>query len=60
MLCPGLFLDILFLDEPTSGLDAFTANNLVQTLSKVAKNNRIVMLSIHQPRFECSNTLNNT
>ena len=48
----GLFLDILFLDEPTSGLDAFTANNLVQTLSKLAKNNRIVMLSIHQPRCE--------
>ena len=44
------FVDILFLDEPTSGLDAFTANNLIQTLSKLARNNRIVMLSIHQPR----------
>ena len=41
---------ILFLDEPTSGLDSFTAHHLVETLAKLAKNNRTVLLSIHQPR----------
>lgn len=49
-----LLLDpsILFLDEPTSGLDAFTAHHLVETLAKLAKNNRTVLLSIHQPRSD--------
>ena len=46
LFCPG----ILFLDEPTSGLDAFTAHHLVETLSKLARNNRTVLMSIHQPR----------
>ncbi|XP_060071936.1 ATP-binding cassette sub-family G member 8-like [Ylistrum balloti] len=49
-----LLLDpsILFLDEPTSGLDAFTAHHLVETLSKLARNNRTVLMSIHQPRSD--------
>ncbi|KAK3600622.1 hypothetical protein CHS0354_008910 [Potamilus streckersoni] len=49
-----LLLDpsILFLDEPTSGLDTFTAHHLVETLAKLAKNNRTVLLSIHQPRSD--------
>ncbi|KAK3093563.1 hypothetical protein FSP39_017341 [Pinctada imbricata] len=49
-----LLLDpsIIFLDEPTSGLDAFTAHHLVETLSKLAKNNRTVLMSIHQPRSD--------
>jgi ABC-type multidrug transport system ATPase subunit len=44
---------ILFLDEPTSGLDAFTALNLIHTLSLLAKSGRTVICTIHQPRFVC-------
>ncbi|KAJ8308063.1 hypothetical protein KUTeg_012937 [Tegillarca granosa] len=49
-----LLLDpsILLLDEPTSGLDAFTAHHLVETLAKLARNNRTVLMSIHQPRSD--------
>ncbi|XP_078505810.1 ATP-binding cassette sub-family G member 8 [Lissotriton helveticus] len=43
---------ILILDEPTSGLDSFTAHNLVTTLSRLARGNRLVVLSIHQPRSD--------
>uniref|UniRef100_A0A8C8Z916 ATP-binding cassette sub-family G member 8 n=1 Tax=Prolemur simus TaxID=1328070 RepID=A0A8C8Z916_PROSS len=43
---------ILILDEPTSGLDSFTAHNLVKTLSRLAKGNRLVLLSLHQPRSD--------
>ncbi|XP_074060942.1 ATP-binding cassette sub-family G member 8 isoform X1 [Macrotis lagotis] len=43
---------ILILDEPTSGLDSFTSHNLVKTLSRLAKGNRLVLLSIHQPRSD--------
>ncbi|XP_053315370.1 ATP-binding cassette sub-family G member 8 [Spea bombifrons] len=43
---------ILILDEPTSGLDSFTAHNLVITLSRLARGNRLVILSIHQPRSD--------
>ncbi|XP_076099071.1 ATP-binding cassette sub-family G member 8-like [Mytilus galloprovincialis] len=49
-----LLLDpsIIFLDEPTSGLDAFTAHHLVETLAKMSRNNRTVIMSIHQPRSD--------
>ncbi|KAM9601511.1 LOW QUALITY PROTEIN: ATP-binding cassette sub-family G member 8 [Trichechus inunguis] len=40
---------ILILDEPTSGLDSFMAHNLVRTLSRLAKGNRLVLISLHQP-----------
>nr|XP_009667361.1 PREDICTED: ATP-binding cassette sub-family G member 8 [Struthio camelus australis] len=43
---------ILLLDEPTSGLDSFTAHNLVITLSRLARGNRLVLLSVHQPRSD--------
>ncbi|XP_006986576.1 ATP-binding cassette sub-family G member 8 isoform X2 [Peromyscus maniculatus bairdii] len=43
---------ILILDEPTSGLDSFTAHNLVRTLSRLAKGNRLVLISLHQPRSD--------
>ncbi|KAM9016319.1 ATP-binding cassette sub-family G member 8 isoform 2-T2 [Ara ararauna] len=43
---------ILILDEPTSGLDSFTAHNLVITLSRLARGNRVVLLSLHQPRSD--------
>ncbi|XP_025724540.1 ATP-binding cassette sub-family G member 8 isoform X2 [Callorhinus ursinus] len=43
---------ILVLDEPTSGLDSFTAHNVVKTLSRLAKGNRLVLVSLHQPRSD--------
>lgn len=43
---------ILILDEPTSGLDSFTAHNLIITLSRLAQGNRLVLLSVHQPRSD--------
>ncbi|KAF8305817.1 hypothetical protein DL93DRAFT_2232864 [Clavulina sp. PMI_390] len=44
---------VLCLDEPTTGLDAFTAFSLLQLLSRLAKrNNRTIILSIHQPRSD--------
>ncbi|KAJ3103624.1 ATP-binding cassette sub- G member 2 [Phlyctochytrium planicorne] len=44
---------ILFLDEPTSGLDAFTAVNIISTISNVAKTKRTtVIMTIHQPRTD--------
>ena len=48
--------DILFLDEPTSGLDAFTAFNIIKTVKKIAiEQNRIVIMTIHQPRTDILN-----
>ena len=42
---------LIFLDEPTSGLDAFTAYNLIESLSELAKkDDKTVLLTIHQPR----------
>ncbi|XP_077193688.1 ATP-binding cassette sub-family G member 8 [Paroedura picta] len=43
---------ILIFDEPTSGLDSFTAHNLVITLSRLARGNRLVLLSVQQPRSD--------
>ncbi|KAL5486906.1 hypothetical protein EMCRGX_G019445 [Ephydatia muelleri] len=43
---------VLFLDEPTTGLDARTAASVVQLLKNLTRsNNRIVVMSIHQPRY---------
>eukprot|EP00871_Galdieria_phlegrea_P004491 jgi/Galph1/5042/GphlegSOOS_G56.1 len=46
---------LLFLDEPTSGLDAFNAQNVVQTLIRLAKNGRAVVMTVHQPRSDIFN-----
>ncbi|XP_004616135.2 ATP-binding cassette sub-family G member 8 [Sorex araneus] len=43
---------ILVLDEPTSGLDSFTAHNLVCTLARLARGNRLVLTALHQPRSD--------
>lgn len=43
---------VLVLDEPTTGLDSFTAFQLLETLSRLAKRSRSVVLSIHQPRSD--------
>lgn len=47
---------ILFLDEPTSGLDSYNAHLLLDTLSKLAKEQKkTVVCTIHQPRSDIFN-----
>eukprot|EP00761_Pharyngomonas_kirbyi_P004435 gb/GECH01004440.1/.p1 GENE.gb/GECH01004440.1/~~gb/GECH01004440.1/.p1 ORF type:complete len:738 (+),score=196.21 gb/GECH01004440.1/:1-2214(+) len=41
---------VLFLDEPTSGLDAKTAFDVMKTITKLSKQGRTVICTIHQPR----------
>ncbi|XP_019404937.1 PREDICTED: ATP-binding cassette sub-family G member 5 [Crocodylus porosus] len=43
---------VMLLDEPTTGLDCMTANQIVLLLSELAHKNRIVIITIHQPRSE--------
>ncbi|XP_072491849.1 ATP-binding cassette sub-family G member 5 [Notamacropus eugenii] len=43
---------VMLFDEPTTGLDCMTANQIVVLLSTLARRNRIVILTIHQPRSE--------
>lgn len=40
------------LDEPTTGLDCMTANQIVLLLAELARRDRIVIVTIHQPRSE--------
>lgn len=42
----------MLLDEPTTGLDCLTANQIVSLLSELAHKDRIVIITIHQPRSE--------
>lgn len=41
---------VIFADEPTTGLDAFQAEQVIQTLRKLAEDGHTVIISIHQPR----------
>ncbi|TWW78332.1 ATP-binding cassette sub-family G member 5 [Takifugu flavidus] len=43
---------VILLDEPTTGLDSMTANQIVGLLAELARRNRIVIVTIHQPRSE--------
>ncbi|GJD12541.1 ABC transporter G family member 7 [Galdieria sulphuraria] len=43
---------LIFLDEPTSGLDAFNAQSVVNSLVCLARKNRAVLMTIHQPRSD--------
>ncbi|XP_077438028.1 ATP-binding cassette sub-family G member 5 [Vanacampus margaritifer] len=43
---------VILLDEPTTGLDSMTANQIVVLLAQLARKNRIVVVTIHQPRSE--------
>ncbi|KFV70038.1 ATP-binding cassette sub-family G member 5, partial [Dryobates pubescens] len=43
---------VMILDEPTTGLDCLTANQIVSLLSDLAHKDRIVIITIHQPRSE--------
>ena len=42
----------MFLDEPTTGLDSFTATNVIEVLSDLARSGRTVVSTIHQPNSE--------
>jgi ABC-type multidrug transport system ATPase subunit len=47
---------VLFLDEPTSGLDAAAASNIMQEISRVAKDEQLVIAcTIHQPSTKVYN-----
>ncbi|KAL4434347.1 hypothetical protein ABPG75_000788 [Micractinium tetrahymenae] len=43
---------VMFLDEPTSGLDARAAAIVMRAIQNVAKSNRTVVVTIHQPSTE--------
>ena len=44
--------EVMLFDEPTTGLDCMTANQIVVLLAELARRDRIVILTIHQPRSE--------
>ncbi|PVD26127.1 hypothetical protein C0Q70_13795 [Pomacea canaliculata] len=52
--------DILLLDEPTTGLDSFTARHLVASLQQLARQGTLVVLSLHQPRYDIVRMLDQT
>ena len=42
---------ILFMDEPTSGLDAYTALKLMRQLKSLSGEGRLIVVTLHQPRY---------
>ncbi|KAK3736955.1 hypothetical protein RRG08_009434 [Elysia crispata] len=51
---------LLFLDEPTTGLDSSTANSVMKLLKSMARAGRMIILSIHQPRFSIYQLVDST
>lgn len=43
---------ILFLDEPTTGLDSVNAEDVVLCMKELAKRNKLVISTIHQPSVD--------
>ncbi|XP_013391243.1 protein white [Lingula anatina] len=43
---------LMFCDEPTSGLDSYMAQNVVDTLKRMAATGKTVVCTIHQPSSE--------
>ena len=52
MLGLSLPAEVMLFDEPTTGPDCMTANQIVVLLAELARRDRIVILTIHQPRSE--------
>lgn len=52
LCCDDVIAGVVLLDEPTTGLDSMTANQIVGLLAELAGRNRIVIVTIHQPRSE--------
>ncbi|KAI1618479.1 P-loop containing nucleoside triphosphate hydrolase protein [Exophiala viscosa] len=50
---------VLFLDEPTTGLDAAAAFQLVKVLRRLAHTGRTIVMTIHQPRSEMWELIDN-
>ncbi|KAJ7642282.1 P-loop containing nucleoside triphosphate hydrolase protein [Mycena rosella] len=50
---------VLVVDEPTSGLDSFIANNVMECLKEIARSGRTVIVSLHQPRSDIFQSLDN-
>lgn len=50
--CGDVIAEVILLDEPTTGLDSMTANQIVVLLAELARRDRIVIVTIHQPRSE--------
>lgn len=50
---------VLFLDEPTTGLDSYNALVVVQCLKALADKGKIIVMSIHQPRYNIFNMFDN-
>ncbi|EKM57187.1 uncharacterized protein PHACADRAFT_208320 [Phanerochaete carnosa HHB-10118-sp] len=50
---------VLIIDEPTSGLDANTARNVMEALQGIARSGRTVIASLHQPRSDIYNMVDN-
>uniref|UniRef100_A0A672L3X9 ATP-binding cassette sub-family G member 5 n=1 Tax=Sinocyclocheilus grahami TaxID=75366 RepID=A0A672L3X9_SINGR len=49
---------VILLDEPTTGLDSMTTNQIVVLLAELARRDRIVIVTIHQPRSELFRVFN--
>lgn len=50
---------VIFMDEPSSGLDAFTSQALFETLKNLAMKGRTIIVSVHQPRSDIFNLIDN-
>lgn len=50
---------LLFLDEPTSGLDSSLAFDVMKVLSRLAKRGKTMIATIHQPRPQIFQMLDN-
>jgi ABC-type multidrug transport system ATPase subunit len=50
---------VLFLDEPSTGLDAFSAMGVVQCLKVLAEKGQTVVMTVHQPRSEIWEVVDN-
>jgi ABC transport system ATP-binding/permease protein len=50
---------LLFLDEPTSGLDAKSTLEVMSILRQLASNGKTIIMTIHQPRLEAFEMLDN-
>lgn len=46
---------LIFLDEPTTGLDSYTATNVIEVMSALAKSGRTIISTIHQPNSDIYN-----
>lgn len=51
--------NVLLVDEPSSGLDASIALNVIQALKDIAASGKTVIVTIHQPRSDIWQAIDN-